>query len=473
MSVVIETTVGDLTVDLYLKERPKTCLNFLKLCKNKAYNCSLFHTVQPGFVAQTGDPTGKGRGGESIFAQLYGEQAKYFESEVTPRIKHTRPGLVSMVNCGTVGEEGSSMLGSQFFITLGEDIEYLDAEHCVFGEVVEWEEIVEKFNGVITDRENRPYQDVRITHTVILHDPYDDPPGLELREDSPEPTKELLAESRIGADENINDYEGMTEAEMNEVIAEKEAKARAAILTIVGDLPDEDVAPPENVLFVCKLNPVTCDDDLEIIFGRFGKVIQCEVIRDRVSGESLQYAFVEFEDREACEKAYFKMDNVLIDDRRIHVDFSQSVSRFRWKGKGRLEYVAGQKQSFKESSRPVKTEGKGEDLKEVIERERKEKKRDPERRDRDRREEKGRRRSRSRERRERSRSRDRKQRRSRSRERRRSRSRERKRSRSRERKRSRSRERKRSRSKEKRKGGSDQFGRRVRRRSGGSSSGSD
>jgi len=470
---VIETTVGDLTVDLYLKERPKTCLNFLKLCKNKAYNCSLFHTVQPGFVAQTGDPTGKGRGGESIFAQLYGEQAKYFESEVTPRIKHTRPGLVSMVNCGTVGEEGSSMLGSQFFITLGEDIEYLDAEHCVFGEVVEWEEIVEKFNGVITDRENRPYQDVRITHTVILHDPYDDPPGLELREDSPEPTKELLAESRIGADENINDYEGMTEAEMNEVIAEKEAKARAAILTIVGDLPDEDVAPPENVLFVCKLNPVTCDDDLEIIFGRFGKVIQCEVIRDRVSGESLQYAFVEFEDREACEKAYFKMDNVLIDDRRIHVDFSQSVSRFRWKGKGRLEYVAGQKQSFKESSRPVKTEGKGEDLKEVIERERKEKKRDPERRDRDRREEKGRRRSRSRERRERSRSRDRKQRRSRSRERRRSRSRERKRSRSRERKRSRSRERRRSRSKEKRKGGSDQFGRRVRRRSGGSSSGSD
>jgi len=466
MSVVIETTIGDLTVDLYLKERPKTCLNFLKLCKNKAYNCSLFHTVQPGFVAQTGDPTGKGRGGESIFAQLYGDQAKYFESEVTPRIKHTRPGLVSMVNCGGGGEDGSSMLGSQFFITLGEDIEYLDSEHCVFGEVVDWEEMVEKFNGVITDREHRPYQDVRITHTVILHDPYDDPPGLELREDSPEPTKELLAESRIGADENINDYEGMTEAEMNEVIAEKEAKARAAILTIVGDLPDEDVAPPENVLFVCKLNPVTCDDDLEIIFGRFGKVIQCEVIRDRVSGESLQYAFVEFEDREACEKAYFKMDNVLIDDRRIHVDFSQSVSRFRWKGKGRLEYVAGQKQSFKEGAKPVKAESKGEDLKEVIERERREKKREPDRKDR--KEERGKRRSRSRERRDRSRSRDRKERRSRSRSR--ERKRDRKRSKSKERKRSRSKDRRRSRSTERRKGGSDQFGRRVRRRSRGGSS---
>merc|ERR1712130_63690 len=124
---------------------------------------------------------------------------------------------------------------------------------------------------------------------------------------------------------------------------------------------------------------------------------------------------------EACEKAYFKMDNVLIDDRRIHVDFSQSVSRFRWKGKGRLEYVAGQKQSFKEGAKPVKTEGKGEDLKEVIERERREKKREPDRKERDR-----------------SRSPDRK-------------------------RRSRSRE-------ERRKGGSDQFGRRVRQRSRGDSS---
>ena len=53
-----------------------------------------------------------------------------------------------------------------------------------------------------------------------------------------------------------------------------------------------------------------------------------------MTGDSLQYAFVEFENRKACEDAYFKMDNVLIDDRRIHVDFSQSVARIRWKGKG-------------------------------------------------------------------------------------------------------------------------------------------
>uniref|UniRef100_A0A8C0Z817 peptidylprolyl isomerase n=1 Tax=Cyanistes caeruleus TaxID=156563 RepID=A0A8C0Z817_CYACU len=93
-------------------------------------------------------------------------------------------------------------------------------------------------------------------------------------------------------------------------------------------------SPPENVLFVCKLNPVTKGEDLEIIFSWFGPIKSCEVIRDWKTGESLCYAFIEFEKEEDCEKAYFKMDNVLIDDRRIHVDFSQSVAKIKWKGKG-------------------------------------------------------------------------------------------------------------------------------------------
>ena len=187
-----------------------------------------------------------------------------------------------------------------------------DGEHCV---VVEGEEVISKLNNTITDTK------------------------LKLIEKSLEPTAEMLASNRIGADESLNDYEGETEEKINEIFAEKEAKARATILEMVGDLPDADVAPPENVLFVCKLNPVTTDEDLEIIFSRFGKVVSCEVIRDKKTGDSLQYAFVEFDGPEACERAYFKMDNVLIDDRRIHVDFSQSVSQYRWKGKGRLEIL--------------------------------------------------------------------------------------------------------------------------------------
>jgi len=333
MSVVIETTLGDVTVDLYTKERPKSCLNFVKLCKMKRYNLNLFHMVQPEFIAQTGDPDGIGKGGDSIYGEVYGHQARFYEAETNPRIKHTKKGLISMVNYG------NGMLGSQFFITLGEDLDYLDGEHCVFGEVVEGWDTIDKLNNTICDGANKPYQDVRITHTVILHDPYDDPPGFEARADSPEPSKEILTSSRIGADEDINEYAGKSEAEIDEMLASKEEKARATILEMVGDLPDADVAPPENVLFVCKLNPVTNDDDLEIIFSRFGKVKCCEVIRDRKSGDSLQYAFIEFEEQPACEQAYFKMDNVLIDDRRIHVDFSQSVSKYRWKGKGRLEVM--------------------------------------------------------------------------------------------------------------------------------------
>ncbi|CAF3423794.1 unnamed protein product [Rotaria socialis] len=88
--------------------------------------------------------------------------------------------------------------------------------------------------------------------------------------------------------------------------------------------------PPENVLFVCKLNQVTTDEDLETIFSRFGEITSCDIVRDKKTGDSLCYAFIEYENEEDAEQAYFKMDNVLIDDRRIHVDFSQSVAKAKW-----------------------------------------------------------------------------------------------------------------------------------------------
>lgn len=325
MSVVIETTIGDITVDLYLKERPNACLNFLKLCRIKYYNLCVFYKVENNFIAQTGDPTATGRGGESVFCRLYGEQAKYFDSELKPRLKHEKFGTLSMVN------NGHNMIGSQFFLTLGENLTYLDEVHTVFGEVVEGFDILRKINEAICDPSSRPYQDIRITHTVVLHDPYDDPKGLEIPDASPVPTKEMLDSGYIGADEEIDDTKGKDAEEIEEKIKDSEAKARATILEMVGDLPDADVKPPENVLFVCKLNPVTTSEDLEVIFSRFGKIESCEVIKDRKTGDSLQYAFIEFEKEEDCEQAYFKMDNVLIDDRRIHVDFSQSVSKLDWK----------------------------------------------------------------------------------------------------------------------------------------------
>ncbi|XP_048344919.1 peptidyl-prolyl cis-trans isomerase-like 4 isoform X2 [Sphaerodactylus townsendi] len=328
MAVLLETTLGDLVVDLYTEERPRACLNFLKLCKIKYYNYCLIHNVQRDFIIQTGDPQGTGRGGESIFCKLYGDQAKFFESEKVPRIKHKKRGTVSMVN------NGSDQHGSQFLITTGENLDYLDGVHTVFGEVTEGIDVLMKINETFVDKDFVPYQDIRINHTVIIDDPFDDPSGLAMPDRSPEPTKEQLDSGRIGADEDIDDFKGRSVDEVEEILAEKEAKTQAILLEMVGDLPDADIKPPENVLFVCKLNPVTTDEDLEIIFSRFGSIKSCEVIRDWKTGESLCYAFIEFEKEEDCEKAYFKMDNVLIDDRRIHVDFSQSVAKIKWKGKG-------------------------------------------------------------------------------------------------------------------------------------------
>ncbi|NXE89565.1 PPIL4 protein, partial [Menura novaehollandiae] len=263
-----------------------------------------------------------------FFSQLYGDQARFFEAEKVPRIKHKKKGTVSMVN------NGSDQHGSQFLITTGENLDYLDGVHTVFGEVTEGMDVLKTINETFVDKDFIPYQDIRINHTVILDDPFDDPPGLSVPDRSPEPTKEQLDSGRIGADEEIDDMKGRSADEIEELQAEKEAKTRAILLEMVGDLPDAEVKPPENVLFVCKLNPVTTGEDLEIIFSRFGPIKSCEVIRDWKTGESLCYAFIEFEKEDDCEKAYFKMDNVLIDDRRIHVDFSQSVAKIKWKGRG-------------------------------------------------------------------------------------------------------------------------------------------
>ncbi len=81
------------------------------------------------------------------------------------------------------------------------------------------------------------------------------------------------------------------------------------------------------MLFVCKLNPVTQDHELETVFARFGPVVSCDIIRDWKTGESLQYAFIEFENIDDCVEAYTKMQNVNLDERRIKVDFSQSVAK--------------------------------------------------------------------------------------------------------------------------------------------------
>ena len=99
---------------------------------------------------------------------------------------------------------------------------------------------------------------------------------------------------------NVSEFNGMDAAQTEAEIRRREATSRKQTLAMIGDIPDEDVEPPDDTLFVCKLNPITEDEDLEIIFSRFGTVRSCNILRDKKSGDSLCYAFVEFEDTKSC-----------------------------------------------------------------------------------------------------------------------------------------------------------------------------
>ena len=323
MAVLLETSKGDMVIDLHVDACPRTCKNFLKLCKIKYYNDVLFHTVTKDFVVQTGDPTGTGKGGDSVYGKLYGDQARFFEDEIRATLKHGAKGTVSMASGG-----GENRNASQFLITARADCDALDGKHTVFGVVAEGLDVLDAINEAYCDDRGRPWQNIRIKHTVVLDDPFEDPPGLAALIPDASPTfARDPNDTRLEDDWVPQDAEGANAdpAAIERQTREKEARNRAVVLEMIGDLPEADAKPPEESLFVCKLNPVTGDEDLEIIFSRFGRVVSCDVVRDHKTGDSLCFAFVTFETREAAETAYLKMDNVLIDDRRVRVDFSQSM----------------------------------------------------------------------------------------------------------------------------------------------------
>uniref|UniRef100_A0A2R9AN27 Spliceosome-associated protein CWC27 homolog n=1 Tax=Pan paniscus TaxID=9597 RepID=A0A2R9AN27_PANPA len=119
--VLLKTTAGDIDIELWSKEAPKACRNFIQLCLEAYYDNTIFHRVVPGFIVQGGDPTGTGSGGESIYGAP-------FKDEFHSRLRFNRRGLVAMANAGSHDN------GSQFFFTLGRADE-LNNKHTIFGKV--------------------------------------------------------------------------------------------------------------------------------------------------------------------------------------------------------------------------------------------------------------------------------------------------------------------------------------------------
>ena len=88
--------------------------------------------------------------------------------EVVPRLKHTAKGTVSMAIAPSPDGKALGGCGSQFFITLADNIDYLDGKHAVFGHVVEGLETLDKLSETYVDSDGRPLKDVRIRHVIVL-----------------------------------------------------------------------------------------------------------------------------------------------------------------------------------------------------------------------------------------------------------------------------------------------------------------
>ncbi|CAI0462569.1 unnamed protein product [Linum tenue] len=151
--VTLETSMGAFAVELYYKHAPKTCRNFLELSRRGYYDGVKFHRIIKDFIVQGGDPTGTGRGGESIYG-------KKFEDEIMKDLKHTGAGILSMANAGP------DTNGSQFFITLA-PCPNLDGKHTIFGRVCGGMEIIKRLGSVQTDKSDRPIHDVKILRTSV------------------------------------------------------------------------------------------------------------------------------------------------------------------------------------------------------------------------------------------------------------------------------------------------------------------
>ncbi|MCJ1314536.1 heme binding [Agyrium rufum] len=152
--VAFDTSMGTIVLELYNDHAPKTCTNFSTLVQRGYYNNQIFHRIIPNFMLQTGDPTGTGRGGASI----YGEK---FADEIHPSLKHTGAGILSMAN------SGPNTNGSQFFITLA-PTPWLDGKHTIFGRVKSGLRVVQRMGLVKTNAEDRPVDEVKILSARVV-----------------------------------------------------------------------------------------------------------------------------------------------------------------------------------------------------------------------------------------------------------------------------------------------------------------
>lgn len=338
MSLLLETSLGDITIDLDTANSPNLCLNILKLAKARYYTNTLIYNVQHGRFCQTGDPRGDGLGGCSIYGLIDSTcgsdssvsvvnvekgQKRFIKSrgnKILTEDELMEKGRVVATEMGGV----QNTIGSQFLITIdsgrnkaldgiaqdtimgagegGNDLTFSgnmgNRNYYSLGKVTEDDDdVLSKINNLYCDKSGRPYADVRIIRMHILDDPYHDkdPEGMDqlmqrrnvtlLKEDdlppnyaicarwlsSSSPTyqkpREEIVQERISYEEAmVEQGDEETERKKREEMLKKEDKSNAAILEMLGDIGSADMKPPENVLFVCKLNSIT-EDEVSLLYS--------------------------------------------------------------------------------------------------------------------------------------------------------------------------------------------------------------
>ncbi|KAK9064898.1 hypothetical protein SSX86_016280 [Deinandra increscens subsp. villosa] len=182
--VQLHTTHGDLNIELHCDITPRACENFITLCERGYYNGVVFHRSIRNFMIQGGDPTGTGKGGESIWG-------KPFKDEVNSKLLHSGRGVVSMAN------SGAHTNGSQFFI-LYKSANHLNFKHTVFGGVVGGLTTLSVMEKVPVDDDDRPLEEIKIISVSVFVNPYTEPDEEEEKEKKNEPMQDVENE-KIGA----------------------------------------------------------------------------------------------------------------------------------------------------------------------------------------------------------------------------------------------------------------------------------
>ncbi|KAI5475741.1 Peptidyl-prolyl cis-trans isomerase, cyclophilin-type [Pseudohyphozyma bogoriensis] len=215
--VLLKTSIGEISIELWPREAPKAVRNFVQLCLEGFYDGVIFHRVIPNFIAQTGDPTGTGSGGECIYDE------GVFADEFNQRLKFTRRGLVAMANQGT---KNSNL--SQFFFTLDRTDE-LNNRNTIFGRVAAGDTLfnVLKLNDIELEGERPLYPPV-IKSAEVLDNPF------------PDIVPRITAQERKEQDRAKREMK-VERAKQKEQSKRKGTK-NAALLSF-GDEPEEAVDP--------------------------------------------------------------------------------------------------------------------------------------------------------------------------------------------------------------------------------------